>query len=126
MKLHIPTDCGNAPKKLIITDLNIAFASADIPALAAFFHQDISWDMVGDEVIEGHDEIINFLTKMNAQPAVALRLDTVITHGKYAAARGSIDYGNHQVIFHDFYEFSSAGSDKVKKIISIAISEPLK
>lgn len=122
MKINRPKNCGNAPKQVLIADLNVAFAQADAEAVSAFFHQDIQWEMVGDKTITGHEPVITFLKEMGIKPALELDLDTIVTHGKFAAARGTLHFKDQQVTFHDFYEFSSAGSNKVIKISSMAIA----
>src|SRR5690606_1054033 len=121
MKIEIPKDCGNAPKKEIIAELNIAWAKADVIAITDFFHPEIEWEMVDEHnTIKGISQVTLFLENMKAAPALALHLQTVITHGKYAAARGTLQFNDQEVRFHDFYEFSSAGSKKITKITSMA------
>ena len=122
MKVNVSKNCGNAPKQTLIADLNVAFAEADTTAVSSFFHKDIQWEMVGDKTITGYDPVVTFLKEMGVKPALQLDLDTIVTHGKFAAARGILHFENEEVTFHDFYEFSSAGSNKIIKISSIAIA----
>lgn len=121
MKITSPQDCDNSPKRRIVKELNIAFAEAYIPALEEFFHPNIEWDMVGDRTIKGLEEIIKFLEGIKVQKAIALSLEQIITHGKYASAVGILTFKENKIAFHDHYEFTSAGSSKVRKIISFAI-----
>jgi len=122
LKIIAPQDCDNAPKRRIIRDLNIAFAKGDVKALADQFHQDIEWEMVGDKTISGFEAVVNYLEKIKSSKADALELKQILSHGKYAAASGILSFKTEKIAFHDFYEFSSAGSSKIKKISSMAIS----
>ncbi len=120
MKLVIPSDCDNAFKRRIIRDLNIAFAKGDVDALKANFHNDITWEMIGDRVLTGIQEVTDFLISIKENKATALELKQILTHGKHAAASGILTFTKDKVYFHDFYEFSSAGSSLIKKISSMA------
>lgn len=122
MKIIAPQDCDNAPKRRIIRDLNIAFAKGDVKALADQFHKDIEWEMVGDKTISGFEAVVDYLKKIKSSNADALELKQILSHGKYAAASGILSFKAEKIAFHDFYEFSSAGSSKIKKISSMAIS----
>lgn len=122
MKVIAPQDCDNAPKRRIIRDLNIAFAKGDVKALSEQFHKDIEWEMIGDKTISGFDAVVEYLEKIKSSKANSLELIQIISHGKHAAASGILCFNTEKIAFHDFYEFSSAGSDKVKRISSMAIS----
>lgn len=121
MEITSPQDCDNSPKRRLVKELNIAFAEANIPALEELFHPNIEWVMVGDRKIKGLEEILKFLETIKVQKAIALNLEQILTHGKYASAVGSLTFKENKIAFHDHYEFTSAGSSKLKKIISFAI-----
>ena len=120
LKIIAPQDCDNAPKRRLIKDLNIAFANADVPALLPYFHEDIVWEMVNDRTISGIDNVAEFLRSMQHLKAKTLTIEYVITHGKLASANGIMDFGDKQIRFADFYEFTSAGAQKIKRIVSYA------
>lgn len=124
MKITVPKDCDNAPKRRIIRDFNLAFAHADLEAIAEYVHQDAVWNMVGDKEVVGRDAIIAYLGTLNYQKATAIELQVIITHGKFASAMGTLSYGKETIAFNDTYEFTSAGSSILKKFTSFAI--PLK
>jgi hypothetical protein len=115
MKIAIKTDCGNAPKKEFIKELNIAFARIGMPYLLG----EIVWKMVGDKIIVGKDKFETALTEMENAKSSELVLNRILTHGKEGAASGVIkmeDGKNYE--FADFYEFSGAKGTKIKSIIS--------
>ena len=116
-----PQDCDNAPKRRLIKDLNIAFAKADIPALLNFFHESIEWEMVNDKTISGIENVTAFLQTMQHYKAKKLVLEYVLSHGKLASTSGIMEYGDKQIRFADFYEFTSAGSNKIKRMVSYAL-----
>lgn len=47
-KLTIHADCGNAPEKLLLRNLNIAFAQGDVEGILGHFSDDIRWQIVGE------------------------------------------------------------------------------
>ena len=42
-KITIHADCGNAPKKLALSDLNVAFAESNVAVILEHFTGDIHW-----------------------------------------------------------------------------------
>ena len=122
MKVILNTECGNAPKKELIKDLTIYFASYDIHKVTEYLSDDVSWTLVGDEPIAGKEHFVAALHEMSHNKAVELTINSIITHGKEAAINGEMimEDGN-KFGFSDFYEFSSAGSSIVKSIVSYVI-----
>lgn len=121
MKITVPKDCDNAPRRRMIRDLNIAFAYADSKEMAEFFHPDIVWEMVGNKTLNGIAKVLAFLGTATFSKANALNLEVIITHGKFASAMGSMRFAKETIAFNDTYEFTSAASSKLKKITSFAI-----
>ncbi len=121
MHITVPTDCDNAPKRRLIKDINLAYAHADLENLLSYFHQDIDWEMVGDQKIVGKDAVSAFLGTVSFNKADSIEIETIISHGKFASAMGKIRYGTNIIAFNDTYEFTSAGSGILKKIYSFAI-----
>lgn len=117
----LPSDCDNSPKKKLIADFNTAFARADLDQILSFLNDDTEMEMTGNTVLKGKDAIRNFLTPFAGKPATKLEVTQIVTHGKEAASRGKMIFGENIMYFADFYEFNSAGSKKIKKITSFAI-----
>lgn len=122
LETHIPADCGNAPKKKLLADFNIAFANGQVEEIASHLTDDIIWEMVGDKTVKGIAEVRVLLEEMAHYKAKELHIHQLITHGKDASARGELRFENERIAFADFYEFSSAGSKKIKRLISYAMS----
>lgn len=58
-------DCGNSPKKELLKDLTIYFASYDIRKAMEYMDEDVSWTLVGDEPIVGKDKFRDALLAMS-------------------------------------------------------------
>jgi len=58
VKITVPNDCGNAPKKIILRDFNISLIIKDYSTLLEKTADDITWIIIGDEIIEGKRDFI--------------------------------------------------------------------
>lgn len=114
MKITVPEDCGNAPKKEFIRDFNIAFAENKKEKILEFMADDIEWVFVGKQIMNGKEEVKKFLETMGDDKAEELILDTIVTHGDEAAADGVMKFSKMAVAFCDVYKFT--GHDKNAKI----------
>ena len=47
-RMTIHADCGNASKKLLLRNLNIAFAQGDVEGILGHFADDIRWQVIGE------------------------------------------------------------------------------
>lgn len=123
LELIISDSCGNAPKQAFLRELNVAFARADIRAIAQAVTDDIRWHLVGDRLLEGKDAFLAALEEMKTHEATALTLHAIITHGREGAVHGEIALGDGATYaFCDVYTFSGAKGDRVKAITSFVIN----
>lgn len=114
-------DCGNAPRKALLRDFNVAFAHNDAEAVLEPLSDEIVWTMVGDRTIRGKDAVARALAEMAGEkPALELRIDHIITHGTDAALDGVISFeGSRRIAFCDVYVFSShAKSARINEMTS--------
>lgn len=125
LKIICQEDCGNAPKKLVLRDFNIAFAKCDADFILESISEEVVWNMIGDKCIFGKDNMSKELNELTNK-AVELHLNNIITHGKTGAVNGTLKFGNGKSYsFCDVYLFSSAGKNaKIKEITSYVIEEP--
>lgn len=124
MKLNIKPDCGNAPKKELIKNLTICFASYDIPQAMSYLDENVVWTLVGDEPVVGRSRFAAALQEMSQNKANELTIHSIITHGKEAAINGEMVMEDGHVFgFSDFYEFTSAKGSKVKSIVSYVVQK---
>lgn len=116
-------DCGNAPKKLLLKDLTIALAKHDIDFCLNCMRDDVVWDMIGKQQVEGIDEYEQALLQMKHRQVQELHIHHIITHGNTASVNGTFyltDGGS--IAFCDVYDFGGFGKKaKIKKITSYVI-----
>ena len=121
-KITVKSDCGNAPKKELLKQLNIAFAKANSDFLAGIVSDDIEWNIMGDQKISGKEQFTKKLETLKSEKVSELILDRILTHGKEGAANGIIKMQNgKEYAFSDFYEFTSAKGAKVRSITSYIV-----
>jgi len=122
MKLNIKPDCGNSPKKELVKNLTIYFASYNLDKTKDFLDQKIEWTLVGEKPVSGKEQFIAALEQMSGNKSLQLTIYSVITHGKEAAVNGEMIMEDGNVFgFSDFYEFSGAKGTRVKSIVSYVI-----
>lgn len=118
LKVHCPVDCGNAPRKQVLKDFNIAFAAGDVDAVLSIVHDDIVWDIVGERRVEGKAAMRATLEAMKDSRATELHIHHIITHGNQAAAHGVLTFeGGMKYAFCDVYVF--AGFSKTAELRQI-------
>lgn len=123
MKINCKVDCGNAPRKQILKDLNIAFAKGEVQLILDMLTEDVEWNMVGDKIMKGKEEVAKDLESMKDYTALEINIDHIITHGKDAACDGSFMMKNGDKFgFCDVYEFeNNSKTANIKRMISYAI-----
>ncbi|WP_129113585.1 nuclear transport factor 2 family protein [Halegenticoccus tardaugens] len=118
--INVSEECGNAPKKRVLRDLNIAFAENDAEFILDTVADDVKWTTVGDEEIRGRDGVADALKRMQDADVSELTIHDVITHGTAAAVDGELkmaDGATHA--FCDVYGFTSHARDaKIRSIRS--------
>ena len=122
MKLNIQTDCENLPKKELIKNLTISFASYDFPQITKHLDKNVKWTLVGDKPILGRDAFMSALKEMSHNKVRELTIHSIVSHGNEATVNGEMILEDEsQVGFSDFYEFDSAYNTLVKSIVSYVI-----
>ena len=115
-------DCGNSPKNIFAQDLTIALAKRDSKFILGNITDDIRWNIVGDQFIEGKDNFAEALKGMKDDNAVQLTVHHVATHGKACAVNGTTKMKDGKTrAFCDVYEFSNSKGNTVKEITSYII-----
>lgn len=116
-------DCGNSPRKALLRDFISAFAHADIDGILSPMSDDIVWNLVGDSVIEGKENVRALLEAMQGVGTSDLVIESIITHGREAAVNGVIRSNAGQAhAFCDVVQFTSASSMKIKTMTSYSIA----
>ena len=123
LKISVEEDCGNAPKKIFLRDFNIAFAEGNNEYLLESISDDITWNLVGNQVVQGKEKFVQELEKMLSSKASELIIYTIITHGNAGTINGTMSFEDGSIIaFCDVYLFSGYGPQaKIKTITSYGI-----
>ena len=124
IKITVPKDCGNAPKKRILRDFNVSLIMKDYTTLLENIADDITWDIIGDEVIEGKSEFTKKVNELYKDKITELLINDIITHGYVASAHGKVIGTNEYLHFCHVFKFTNASKTaKIKEITSYIISE---
>lgn len=90
MKVVCPVDCGNAPRKEILRDWNIALAGGDAAAVAELLADDVVFEPVGGSPIEGKAAVLSYFEEAAGVATEELQIHNIITHGNTAALNASL------------------------------------
>ena len=121
--ITVRPDCNNAPKKALLRDFISAFAHADIDGILSPMSDDIVWNLVGDSVIEGKENVRALLEAMQGIGTSDLVIESIITHGREAAVNGVIRSNSGEAhAFCDVVQFTSTSSMKIKTMTSYSIA----
>ena len=123
IKVISPKDCGNAPKKLQLQELTIAFASLKIDAIKENLSDDIVWEIVGEKHLQGKDSFVRKLKEMAYRQVTEIHILNIITHGSTGSINGKMTFNDGSSLgFCDVYTFTGAGRKaKIKEITSYII-----
>ncbi|MBD1383324.1 nuclear transport factor 2-like protein [Metabacillus arenae] len=123
LKVICADDCGNAPKKVLLKELTIAFTKNDIDFITKVISDNVCWDMIGDKMIQGKDNLVEMLKQKKIRTVTEIHISNIITHGSTGAVNGTLIFENKKsYAFCDVYNFTSAGKHaKIKEIASYVI-----
>lgn len=122
-KITVKPDCSNAPKMALLRDFTSAFATGNSAIIISSLADDVLWEMVGDQSINGKAAAEKKLPEMLDGQVEELNLDNIVTHGDAGAVNGSMKFrGGQTFSFCDFYNFTSNGKNaKIKRIQSYVV-----
>ncbi len=122
LDVTVNTSCKNSPKREFLKDWNIAFAGANSTLVLDNVSDDVTWNIVGDKVIQGKEVFEQALEETKMNKATALTLHKIVTHGKEGAVNGAVvtENGKHYA-FCDVYEFTNTKGTIIKSIASYVI-----
>jgi hypothetical protein len=122
-KIIVEEDCGNSPRKLLLQELNIAFARGDVENILSYVTDEIAWESVGEKQLKGIENFRNELESLKQVEVAELKIENIITHGWIASANGTMHMKTgEKFAFCDVYAFNSATKNgKLKAIKSYCI-----
>lgn len=123
VKVICAENCGNSPKKKLLKELSVAFAKNEFDFCVDWVTDDIIWEIVGDQTIQGKSDFERALNQFKDRKVQQLSIENIITHGNTGSVNGELTLNNHQrVAFCDIYNFRGFRKDaKIKAITSYAI-----
>lgn len=121
LKVVCPVDCGNAPKKILLKELNIAFSVGDLDFILDHMIDEIHWNIVGTKLVKGKERLTDHLKQEGK--ALELHIGNIITHGNTGSVNGELIWGNKEKVgFCNVYNFTSAGKNaKIKEVTTYMI-----
>jgi hypothetical protein len=123
-KISIQPDCGNAPRKLFLKDLNVALANGDMDFICNIIPETVNWEIIGETKVTGRQDYLQAILKHKLWKVKELTIDTIITHGPDAAVKGSVRTSdNLKFAFCNIYNFKGAGGTIIKSISTFLIKE---
>ncbi|OEH86872.1 DNA-binding protein [Desulfuribacillus stibiiarsenatis] len=122
LKLIIEADCGNSPEKVFLKEFNIAFAKGDSSFIIDNVSEDITWNFIGNMLIQGKDELAKAFEDMKNDIIEEFTINSIIADGTEGAVNGLLKMEDGRIIaFCDIYKFCSAKGSCIKSITSYVI-----
>ncbi|RYY57514.1 MAG: nuclear transport factor 2 family protein [Chitinophagaceae bacterium] len=112
-------------KKETLEKVIKTFENNDVEGLIASFHENGTWEMVGQETINGHDGLRQFFGQNTEVEMLSSTRDHVVISGDTAVVdgQGKCKDGKGNIVenfYCDIYEFEG---DKVKSLRSFVIDK---
>jgi hypothetical protein len=121
-KIIVSEDCGNSPKNIFVQKLTISLAKRDSKFILSNVTDDIRWNIIGDQLIEGKERFAEALGEMKKDTVEVLTIRHIATHGKAGAVDGTVRLDNGKLrAFCHMYEFSNSKGSAIKEITSYFI-----
>lgn len=123
LKVVCAEDCGNSPKKQLLRDLTIALAKQDIESWLEWMRDDVVWEIIGEDRLEGKVAMADRLQSWHDRSISELEIHHIITHGNTASLNATVFFADGKRLdYCDVYNFGGFGKTaKIKKIMSYVI-----
>lgn len=93
MEIHLPADCGNAPRIGIVNDVLVAWASGDREAVSVWLAEDVEWNVVGGATYQGRRSVLQTLPEVRPD---TLTIHSTISHGRHAACDATLTFSGQR------------------------------
>jgi hypothetical protein len=116
-------DCGNSPKNKLLKKFTIAFAKRDVKFILDSVTENVGWNILGDQMIEGKENLTEFLKRSKNMPVALLTIHHVTSHGKAGAVDGTQMSKEGKILaFCNVYEFRNTKGTVISQITSYVIN----
>lgn len=111
---------------VFIREFNEAFVTGNTDFILANVTEDVKWTMIGDNTINGKDDVRKELEMMDGGKSSELTITTIITHGRTASVEGTMKLvdqsGEYKTYaFCDTYVLNKFKNGKIKELNSYVI-----
>jgi hypothetical protein len=96
-KFIVSEDWGNSAKNAFVQKITIAFAKGDSKFILSNVTDDIRWNMIGDQPIQGKDHFVETPQSMKRDTVEVLTIRHVATHGKAGPVGGMLRLENDRL-----------------------------
>lgn len=98
LQVECMENCGNSPKKNLLKELTIAYAKKDITFCLDWLTDEVTWEVIGKQTVQGKDDVASILQQLNDLHIQQLQIQNIITHGNTGSVNGTITLANQQNI----------------------------
>lgn len=114
-------------KEEFIRNFNEAFSKNDLDFILNNMSEDIVWNFVGEKIIQGKDEVREFLEPMSRIKTLEMELLQIISREQSAAGNGRMKIKEpsgeiKSFGFADFYEFDGSKVPRISKMTSYVVA----
>ncbi len=119
VKITVPADCDNAPKRRFIKDFCVANVHGDIKTVMDMLTDDICLEIPGYKTVQGQEAVERLLTEDAKRSKVTeLAFENIVSHGDRVAANGILKFEDGgSVAFCNMYTFNSHSKHAKIKLI---------
>ncbi len=122
-RVIIREDCGNSPKNNLLQKFTISLAKRDARSILDSVTNDIKWNIVGSQTIEGRESLAGFLDRLKSSPVASLTIQHAASHGKAETVDVNQRLKNGALLtFCNFYEFGNTKGTMLSEITSYVIT----
>ena len=85
--------CGNSPRAEFVKEFNRWFTTEETDKILDHLHPDVRWEMVGEDVIEGVENVKKAFFNRDDDTGMTMTemvVEGIITHGKEACSYGTM------------------------------------
>lgn len=113
-------------RETFLNKFNRAFVENDLNYIFDSVTEDVYWEMIGDQIINGKEALIEAMNKVKEPRDMTLDLHSMIIDNDRAAVHGSMKMkdknGEEKAYsFCDLYTFSSSRENKIKELRAFII-----
>ena len=115
-------DCGNSPKNALLEAFAIGLARRQAKLLLGRVTDDVRWNVVGVEVIDGKRAFAEALERSKPPAVAKLTILRVISHGRAGSVNGTLQFADGtRAEFCDVFVFGSARGIDIKEITTYVV-----